>query len=144
MRRATSLPVQGVGGCPAGATAVQQPDFVTAISTYALTGMRVLLKRGDTFTSTSQANLVNTGPGIVGAFGTGAKPKINHTREIHWCWDFQPSLCRYFSSGIYGLAGDGFVYGRRRNITKAPAWVSVSRKRWCTTTYYSSRGLGKI
>ena len=84
---ATSLPVQGVGGCPAGALTVQQPNFSTAISSYALTGKRVLFKRGDTFTATghpSGANEVGgqvlvTGPGIIGAYGTGPKPIITGT-----------------------------------------------------------------
>jgi Divergent InlB B-repeat domain len=73
------LPVQGVNGCPAGADTAQQPDFATAISSYALTGKRVLFKRGDTFTAATSARINATGPGIVGAFGTGALPGIQMT-----------------------------------------------------------------
>ena len=76
---ATSVPVQGVNGCPAGANTVQQPNFVTAISSYALTGKRVLFQRGDTFTAASTARITQTGPGIVGAFGTGTMPSVQMT-----------------------------------------------------------------
>ncbi|MBI4937979.1 MAG: hypothetical protein HY846_07145 [Nitrosomonadales bacterium] len=74
---ATALPVAGAGGCPAGATPAMQPNFTTAISSYARTGKRVLFKRGDTFTiSTAGASITATGPGIVGAFGSGNLPLV--------------------------------------------------------------------
>ncbi len=75
---ATTTPVAGSDGCPAGATVAMQPNFATAVNTYALTGKRVLFKRGDTFTESASApgKLIQTGPGIIGAFGTGAKPKL--------------------------------------------------------------------
>jgi len=76
---ANSLPTQGVGGCPSGAAVAQQASFPTIVSSYATTGKRVLLKRGDTFASPSVVSLVNTGPGILGAYGSGVKPQINHT-----------------------------------------------------------------
>ena len=78
---ANSLPEAGTGGCPAGATTVQRADFVTVIQSYALTGKRVLFKRGDTFTAASTANLTRTGPGIIGAFGTGAAPVVQMTGD---------------------------------------------------------------
>jgi hypothetical protein len=78
------IPIPGTGGCPAGADRVVQPNFTTAINTYAKTGKRVLFKRGDTFLSTPYSSNGNyftssitaTGPGIVGAFGTGVPPVI--------------------------------------------------------------------
>ena len=79
------LPTPGQGGCPPTAKAVVQPNFTTAINTYAKTGKRVLFRRGDTFVSTPYtpasgvtvgADITATGPGIVGAFGTGAAPLI--------------------------------------------------------------------
>jgi hypothetical protein len=76
---ASSTPVQGVAGCPVGASTAQQANFVTAISSYALTGKRVLFKRGDRFTAASTAAITRTGPGIVGAFGTGAAPVVQMT-----------------------------------------------------------------
>ncbi len=71
---ATSTPVAGAGGCPAGATVVQQSNFATAINTYAKTRRRVLFRRGDTFTATASGAVSETGPGIIGAYGTGALP----------------------------------------------------------------------
>ncbi|MEK7706277.1 MAG: hypothetical protein AAB426_15055, partial [Myxococcota bacterium] len=76
---ASTTPVAGVNGCPAGASTAQQADFATLVSTYALTGNRVLLARGDTFVAPTTASIVNTGPGIVGAFGSGAAPIVQAT-----------------------------------------------------------------
>lgn len=76
---AASLPTPGQGGCPTGAVAVQQSSFPAAISSYALTGKRVLFKRGDSFTATTEARLINTGPGILGSYGSGALPLITMT-----------------------------------------------------------------
>lgn len=77
---ASSLPVAGAGGCPAEAAVAQEPSFAAAINTYAVTGKRVLFRRGDSFTATSSARINRTGPGIVGAFGTtGAAPTVRMT-----------------------------------------------------------------
>jgi hypothetical protein len=67
----TSTPVAGVGGCPAGANVLLQPNLVTIFNTLALPGKRVLLKGGDVFTGASPATLTQNGPGIVGSYGTG-------------------------------------------------------------------------
>ncbi|HTF91352.1 MAG TPA: PKD domain-containing protein [Planctomycetota bacterium] len=40
------------------------------------TNVRILFKRGDTFTTAGARMVTNPGPGIVGAYGTGADPKI--------------------------------------------------------------------
>jgi len=73
-------PIPGSDGCPSGALPLVQPSFDLAIAANIPLGMRRLLfKRGDTFTSTSGANIAVTGPGIIGAFGSGAKPKIQST-----------------------------------------------------------------
>lgn len=80
---AASLPVAGADGVPVGAICVQQPNFVMAINTHATTGKKILFKRGDTFTApnvnTTPARIAVTGPGIVGAYGTGAEPVIQGT-----------------------------------------------------------------
>ena len=77
---ASALPVAGVGGCPAGADVMQSNSFETIVNTKAQTTKRVLLKRGDVFTGgTANAWLGKTGPGILGAYGTGAKPVIQIT-----------------------------------------------------------------
>jgi hypothetical protein len=66
-------------GCPVGANQTVQSNFVTAISAYALTGKRVLFKRGDTFAVPTEARIEQTGPGIVGSYGTGSRPEIQST-----------------------------------------------------------------
>ena len=73
---ATKPPVAGAGGCPAHARTVTESSFPAAVNDYAVTDTRVLFKRGDTFTATSSALINRTGPGIVGAFGTGAAPVV--------------------------------------------------------------------
>ena len=75
----TSTPTPGANGCPADALGVQQADFATAINSYAKTGKRVLFKRGDSFTSISNASISNPGPGIIGAYGAGPRPIVNST-----------------------------------------------------------------
>ncbi len=95
---ATSTPTAGSGGCPAGANTAQQPNFATITSTYATTGERVLLKRGDTFTTATTAMLTATGPGIVGAYGSGAKPLINMTGNT--------DTLGFGNSGATGMVAD--------------------------------------
>lgn len=73
---ATSTPVQGQDGCPVGAITVQQSNFASAISSYAKTGKRVLFKHDDTFTGSSTATIAANGPGTIGMYGSGAKPKV--------------------------------------------------------------------
>ena len=74
-------------GCPAGATQTTTSNFVTAIANQT-TNKRLLFRRGETFTAASTAAITVTGPGIVGAFGTGAAPVVQMTG----------------SSGILGLS----------------------------------------
>jgi len=76
---ATGLPVAGSGDCPSGARAYRQSDWPTIVNTYATSGKRVLLNRGDTFTGTATATLNQQGPGIIGAYGSGANPVIRTT-----------------------------------------------------------------
>jgi hypothetical protein len=68
--------------CPSGATHVTTSSFSTAITTYQGTGRRLLFKRGNTFTASSAATVSATGPGIVGAFGTGNKPIFRATASV--------------------------------------------------------------
>jgi len=76
---ATTMPVAGVGGCPAGAAVAMQSNFATVVSTLATTGKRVLLKRGDVFTTATNGIIGGTGPGILGAYGSGSDPIIRAT-----------------------------------------------------------------
>ena len=72
-------PTAGADECPPGAKTAQQSNFVSLMSSYANTGQRILLKRGDIFSSPTQFMLQNNGPGIIGAYGTGAPPSIQTT-----------------------------------------------------------------
>ncbi|HYE88561.1 MAG TPA: Ig-like domain-containing protein, partial [Vicinamibacterales bacterium] len=73
-------PVAGADGCPAGAAVLLSADFDDVINTAARNGAthrRILFRRGSTFTTSTAARLHANGPGLVGAYGTGAKPYIN-------------------------------------------------------------------
>lgn len=72
-------PVAGADGCPSGAAVSQQSNFATAINSNIATHKRILFKRGDTFSASSTATIAMTGPGLVGAYGTGAKPIFRTT-----------------------------------------------------------------
>jgi hypothetical protein len=62
--------------CPNGGTSHQQATFETAIAAYAATGKQLLFQRGDTFTNNAVATIVKNGPGLIGAYGSGAKPIV--------------------------------------------------------------------
>jgi hypothetical protein len=76
-----TTPTAGANGCPAGAQTAMQSNFATAVNTYALTNRRVLFKRGDTFSAPTSAAITSMGPGILGAFGSGAVPKVEMTGD---------------------------------------------------------------
>jgi hypothetical protein len=76
---ALTQPSAGFDGCPADALTVRQDSFPAAISSHATTGKRVLFKRGDTFSAATEARITATGPGMVGAYGSGALPRIQMT-----------------------------------------------------------------
>ena len=63
-------------GCPSGAAHYTSSNYVTALNASVGTGKRILFNRGEVFTSTTQYNLQANGPGIIGAYGTGAKPSF--------------------------------------------------------------------
>lgn len=68
--------------CPTGAIEVQVPsgDFVAAMNTYIASGKRILLRRGESaWSAATGAGIAVNGPGILGAFGVGVKPKIQAT-----------------------------------------------------------------
>jgi hypothetical protein len=67
-------------GCPTGATQVTNSNATTAVSGNIGTGgKRILFRRGETFSASSAIAINKAGPGIIGAFGTGAKPLFNTT-----------------------------------------------------------------
>lgn len=62
-------------GAPVGATTLQTKDFAAAINSNQTTYKRILFKRGGVYdTSTVPAAITTGGPGIIGAFGSGATP----------------------------------------------------------------------
>jgi len=74
-----SPPVAGSGGCPAGAAVLASSDFDGAVNNNIASRKRMLFRRGDTFTSSASAVINLNGPGLVGAFGSGAAPVVNIT-----------------------------------------------------------------
>jgi hypothetical protein len=62
---ATTTPVAGVGGCPAGASVLQSSSLVIGN----MSGIRKLYKCGDTFSNTSVTVSGNASPGDIGAYG---------------------------------------------------------------------------
>lgn len=67
-------------GAPAGCTQVTSSNAVTAISGNIGSGdVRILFKRGQTFTVGSSISITQQGPGYIGAWGSGAKPIFDLT-----------------------------------------------------------------
>src|ERR1700741_1357081 len=74
-----SQPAAGSGGCPAGAAVLASSDFAAAINNNIASRKRILFQRGDTFVSSATADVRLNGPGLIGAFGSGAAPVVNVT-----------------------------------------------------------------
>jgi PKD repeat protein len=70
-------PVAGSDGCPAGAAVLQSSDFDAAINNNLASRKRILFRRGDTFSASNTATVRLNGPGLIGAFGSGAAPVVN-------------------------------------------------------------------
>ena len=70
-------PVAGTGGCPAGAEVLARSDFAATINGRKASSKRILFRRGDTFIANADAVIDVNGPGIIGAFGTGAAPIVD-------------------------------------------------------------------
>jgi hypothetical protein len=61
-------------GCPSGATHITSSDYSGVINGNA-TVRRFLFNRGETFTAAGQAKEMRSGPGLIGAYGSGAAPR---------------------------------------------------------------------
>jgi hypothetical protein len=72
-------PVAGSGGCPAGAAVLASSDFDATINNNLASRKRILFRRGDSFSSSATAVINLNGPGLIGAFGSGAAPVVNVT-----------------------------------------------------------------
>jgi hypothetical protein len=65
-------------GCPSAATRVTTADFqaVAKWATASNSVRRLLMRRGEKWTTASTAQIAVPGPGLIGAFGAGARPVI--------------------------------------------------------------------
>lgn len=65
-------------GCPSAAQHITSNDFDATMGTHAAPGRRILYRRGDSFSHGGVIRKINlAGPTLIGAFGTGAKPRIS-------------------------------------------------------------------
>jgi len=60
---------------PPGALLVTTAAF-NALQAYIRPGVRILLRRGETWTATSGLTINNLGPGLIGSFGAGPPPRV--------------------------------------------------------------------
>ncbi len=70
--------VGNFSGAPAGATQLTTTSFATVAAQFAA-GKRILLRCGETWPITTGVTLDVAGPGIIGSFATGSKPRIEMT-----------------------------------------------------------------
>ena len=73
------MPAAGdVDGCPASASKFYNSGSVNSALTTAIAdgAKRILFRRGDNFTSDMTYTIDTSGPGIIGAYGTGSSPNI--------------------------------------------------------------------
>jgi len=94
-------------GCPADADLFYDASsFNTALTTAIAAGAkRVLFRKGDTFTSSATYSVNAAGPGIIGAYGTGASPNIPMAPIAQYA-----SILKFFGSSdwrVIDLAFDG-------------------------------------
>lgn len=70
-------------GAPTGALEVTSSDFDATLVAYLASGKRILFRRGETFTLDTEVDLeADILEAHVGAFGSGAKPRIDHSSRI--------------------------------------------------------------
>ena len=94
-------------GCPATATQFYNASsFNTALTTaIAASARRVLFRKGDSFTASANYEVDAAGPGIIGAYGTGASPYISMPQIAQYT-----SAIKFFNSSdwrVMDLAFDG-------------------------------------
>ncbi|MFM2275973.1 MAG: hypothetical protein RL211_1845 [Pseudomonadota bacterium] len=70
-------------GCPSGATQVTSSDADASYAASVGTGnKRILYRRGETFDASATIRITTAGPGLIGAYGTGAKPVFSRTAGV--------------------------------------------------------------
>lgn len=75
-------------GCPQGARREVGGDAVSAYASFGGAGQRLLLRKGDAFAAAGSLRLVGQGPGQIGAFGSGALPRVQQQSGGVTCIDF--------------------------------------------------------
>ncbi len=121
-------------GCPSGAQQVQpasSASFNGAVSAQIGSGARrILLARGETWTSTNQLGMNASGPGHLGAFGTGPAPLIksastaNYPQIIRTNVDWRVSDLEfegtdpYNNDTAFGVGSNTLIYRVRVTKTK--------------------------
>ncbi|MDP2324894.1 MAG: hypothetical protein Q8N51_12825, partial [Gammaproteobacteria bacterium] len=108
----------------AGATQIVDSNFTTAINTNAgqgATRKRILFRSGQTFTSSSSANLTASGPGHLGTFGGAARAVIaGSTSKINFGSFASPSIVEDWR--IVNLDFDGInTLGNTRGVQPTSA-----------------------
>jgi hypothetical protein len=110
-------------GCPTGATHVTSSDWDAAFNANVGAGKRLLFRRGETFTASTSANIQVTGPGLVGAYDTGAAPIVqasaNNVNIIEYGVWTQTALADWRIMDLEftgnGHSGNGGVMGNQNN-----------------------------
>lgn len=141
---ATTIPSAGTDGCPAGAVGVKNADFGAELATQLAAGKRrVLLKHDDTFTSNG-STISTAGPGIIGAYGSGAAPIIGVSAD-HAIIKFSAvsdwrimdivfdGLATTTSTGVSDVVSSSNITVLRiagRNLTSVVDMVSGSSTNW--------------
>jgi hypothetical protein len=106
-------------GCPSD-NEVTLSAFSEALA-YAEPGRRLLLKRGDTFSGASRADLDASGPGIVGAFGSGDPPAIDMTYSggLIRLSDSSPTIDDWRIMDLHFIGhGSGFIIDGENRIQR--------------------------
>lgn len=99
-------------GCPAGARRVVAHDLV-ALAAHVARGVRLLLRRGDTFTAHDPLQLNVRGPSQIGAFGSGSRPRILPRGVAFRLSDEQPNVADWT---LMDLDIDGRKNERTRGV----------------------------
>ncbi len=122
-------------GCPAGAQKITNSSFNAAMGS-ATTGRRVLLRRGDTFSSPATFAHGSAGPGVVGAYGTGARPVItsNHAGDVI---STSNTDWRYMDLEFRGPNGVAFSQAFGGRLTKRLLLLRIEASLFHTAIGYS-------
>jgi len=105
-----STPVAGSNGCPSGAAVMETDDFDLAMRTHNCdaAARRCLFRRGDVFEAQSEVSMTTAGPTLIGAYGSGSKPRINSANGVDtFSFDEGNSNIRIVDLEIVGADGNG-------------------------------------